>query len=39
MSSTDPFQNLYTMVTRRTNKGTVLGGDEAITLVVSGLAR
>ena len=32
VSSTDPFQNLYTMVTRRTNKGTVLGGDEAITL-------
>ena len=32
VSSTDPFQNLYTMVTRRTNKGTVLGAEEAITL-------
>ena len=32
VSSTDPFQNLYTMVTRRTNKGTVIGPDEAISL-------
>ena len=32
VSSTDPFQNLYTMVTRRTNKGTAIGTDEAITL-------
>ena len=32
VSSTDPFQNLYTMVTRRTNKGTVLGADQAISL-------
>ncbi|MGI4953361.1 MAG: amidohydrolase [Janthinobacterium lividum] len=32
VSSTDPFQNLYTMVTRRTNKGNVVGGEEAITL-------
>ena len=32
VSSTDPFQNLYTMVTRRTNKGTVVGAEEAITL-------
>ena len=32
VSSTDPFQNLYTMVTRRTNKGTVIGADEAISL-------
>lgn len=32
VSSTDPFQNLYTMVTRRTNKGTLLGPDQAISL-------
>ncbi len=32
VSSTDPFQNLYTMVTRRTNKGTVIGAEEAIPL-------
>ena len=32
VSSTDPFQNIYTMVTRRTNKGTVLGRDEAISV-------
>ncbi len=32
VSSTDPFQNIYTMVTRRTNKGTVLGADEAISV-------
>jgi predicted amidohydrolase YtcJ len=32
VSSTDPFQNLYAMVTRRTNKGTVVGLDEAITI-------
>lgn len=32
VSSTDPFQSLYTMVTRRTNKGTVIGADEAITM-------
>ena len=32
VSSTDPFQNLYTMVTRRTNKGTAIGPHEAITL-------
>ncbi len=32
VSSTDPFQNIYTMVTRRTNKGTVLGAAEAITV-------
>jgi predicted amidohydrolase YtcJ len=28
----DPFPNLYTMVTRRTNKGTVLGPEEALTM-------
>ena len=32
VSSTDPFQNIYTMVTRRTNKGTVLGAEEAISV-------
>ena len=32
VSSTDPFQNLYTMVTRRTNRGTEIGRDQAITL-------
>lgn len=32
VSSTNPFQNLYTMVTRRTNKGTVIGAAEAIAL-------
>ncbi|MFC3125656.1 amidohydrolase [Pseudoroseomonas globiformis] len=29
--SVDPFPNLYTMVTRRTSKGTVLGADERLT--------
>jgi predicted amidohydrolase YtcJ len=32
VSTTDPFKNLFTMVTRRTNKGTVVGADQAITL-------
>lgn len=32
VSSTNPFRGLYTMVTRRTNRGTVLGADEALTL-------
>lgn len=32
VSSTDPFQNLFTMVTRQTNKGTVIGAQEAISL-------
>ena len=32
VSSTDPFQNLFTMTTRRTNKGGVIGPDEAITM-------
>ena len=27
----DPFINLFTMITRRTNKGTVLGASEALT--------
>jgi len=32
VSSVDPFGNLFTMVTRRTNKGTVLGPEEALTM-------
>ena len=32
VSSTDPFQNLFTMVTRQTNKGTVVGAEQAISL-------
>jgi predicted amidohydrolase YtcJ len=27
----NPFQNLYTMITRKTNKGTVLGAEETLT--------
>ena len=32
VSSTNPFRGLYTMVTRKTSKGTVLGADEALTI-------
>jgi predicted amidohydrolase YtcJ len=32
VSTVDPFINLYTMVTRRTNKGTLLGPEEALTV-------
>lgn len=32
VSATDPFGNIHTMVTRRTNKGTVLGPDQALTV-------
>lgn len=32
VSSTNPFRGLYTMVTRRTNRGTVLGADQALSL-------
>ena len=32
VSSTNPFHNLWTMVTRRTNRGTVIGADQAISL-------
>ena len=32
VSTPDPFLNLFTMVTRRTNKGTVLGAEEALTI-------
>lgn len=31
VSTVDPFVNLYTMVTRRTNKGSLLGPEEALT--------
>lgn len=31
VSTPDPFVNLFTMVTRRTNKGTVLGAEERLT--------
>jgi predicted amidohydrolase YtcJ len=29
----NPFPNIYTMLTRKTGKGTVLGGQEALTIV------
>ena len=32
VSTTDPFQNIHAMVTRRTNRGTLLGPDEAISV-------
>jgi len=32
VSSVDPFINLSTMVTRRTNRGTVMGPEEALTI-------
>ena len=32
VSTTNPFHNLFTMVTRQTNKGTVLGAEEALGL-------
>ncbi|NDV89155.1 amidohydrolase family protein [Aurantimonas aggregata] len=32
VSTTDPFKNLFTMVTRKTNRGTVINADEAVTL-------
>jgi hypothetical protein len=32
VSTVDPFVNLYAMLTRRTNRGTVLGADETLTL-------
>ncbi len=35
VSTTDPFLNLFTMVTRKTNKGTVLNADEAIDLATA----
>lgn len=32
VSTVDPFPNLYTMVTRKTNRGTVLGPAEVLTM-------
>jgi predicted amidohydrolase YtcJ len=32
VSSTNPFRGMYTMVTRKTSKGTVVGADEAISV-------
>jgi predicted amidohydrolase YtcJ len=32
VSTVDPFVNLFTMVTRRTNRGTVMGAEEALTV-------
>ncbi len=32
VSTTDPFKNLYTMVTRRSRRGTVLGEDQRLTM-------
>lgn len=32
VSLTDPFRNLYAMVTRKTNKGTTLGADQRLSL-------
>lgn len=32
VSSTDPFGNIFTMVTRKTNRGTVLGEGQAISV-------
>jgi hypothetical protein len=32
VSTVDPFINLYTMLTRRTNRGTLLGPDETLSL-------
>ena len=32
VSSTDPFRNIHTLVTRRTNRGTVLGADQCLSV-------
>lgn len=32
VTSTNPFQNLYTLVTRKTKIGTVIGGDQCLTM-------
>jgi predicted amidohydrolase YtcJ len=32
VSTVEPFTNLFAMLTRKTNKGTVLGPDEALTM-------
>jgi predicted amidohydrolase YtcJ len=31
VTSTNPFQNIYTLVTRKTKVGTVIGGDQCLT--------
>lgn len=30
--ATDPFKNIYTMITRRTRAGTLIGGDQALSI-------
>jgi len=32
VSSTNPFQNIYSMITRKTKRGTVLGAEERVSL-------
>ena len=32
VSDTNPFKSIYSMVTRKTSKGTILGADEALTM-------
>ena len=32
VSTVDPFVNLFTMITRRTNRGTVMGAEETLTV-------
>lgn len=32
VSSTNPFQNIYSMITRKTKRGTVLGADQRVSL-------
>jgi predicted amidohydrolase YtcJ len=32
VSTTDPFRNIFTQVTRKTNRGTVLGADQALSV-------
>jgi predicted amidohydrolase YtcJ len=32
VSTTDPFRNIFTQVTRKTNRGTVLGGDQRLSV-------
>jgi hypothetical protein len=32
VSTTDPFINIFTMITRQTNRGTVLGADQSISV-------
>jgi hypothetical protein len=32
VSTVDPFVNIFTMITRKTNRGTVMGAEEALTI-------